>query len=331
MSAEALASFGCFGGECTVGIAGLGPLGPAPAALDSVRDTLLAWHRRFSRFLPDSELSRLNADPRPTVPASALLVRLAQAVAVAGERSEGLVDGTLGEEIEAAGYATHFEGAGVALPEALALAPPRRPAQGDPRRRWALVQGDPSARTVTRPPGLRLDSGGLAKGLFADVLAGELADYDYFVVNLCGDLRLGGTSAAERRIDIESPFDGRIMTAYRLARGAVATSGIGRRSWTGPDGRPAHHVLDPSTGRPAYTGLVQVTALAPTGFEAEWRSKAALLSGPATARARLAHGGLLVFDDGGHELLTPQTPPRPHVVARVGPGGRIELGAPPSR
>ena len=75
------------------------------------------------------------------------------------------------------------------------------------------------------------------------------------------------------------------MHVFELSRRAVATSGIGRRSWLGPDGRPAHHLLDPATGRPAFTGVVQATALAPTAVEAEWRAKAAVLAGPDRAAA----------------------------------------------
>ena len=57
-------------------------------------------------------------------------------------------------------------------------------------------------------------------------------------------------------------------------------------------GRPAHHLLDPSTGRPAWTGLVGATALAPTALEAETLAKIALLSGPARGLRVLArHGG----------------------------------------
>lgn len=81
-----------------------------------------------------------------------------------------------------------------------------------------------------------------------------------------------------------------------LDRGAVATSGIGRRRWIGSDGRLAHHLLDPSTGRPAFTGLVQVTALAPTGLGAEALAKAALLAGPGELPDRLPHGGIAVLE-----------------------------------
>jgi FAD:protein FMN transferase len=147
---------------------------------------------------------------------------------------------------------------------------------------------------------MQLDGGGLAKGLFADVLAGELTRYSGFAIDCGGDLCVAGPP---RRVHVASPFDGATLHTFRIADGAVATSGIGRRSWLDDAGRPAHHLLDPSTGAPAYTGIVQATAVAPTAVEAEVRAKAALLSGPDRARAWLRHGGVLVFDDGGHRPI----------------------------
>jgi len=156
---------------------------------------------------------------------------------------------------------------------------------------------------IHRPPGLALDSGGLAKGLCADLLAADLAHERAFAVECAGDLRVGGTP---RRVHVASPFGGPPLHTFRLADAAAATSGIGRRSWLDAHGRPAHHLLDPATGRPAFTGVVQATALAPSGFEAEWRAKAALLSGPRGAvRWLLPHGGLIVRDDGSHGLVAP--------------------------
>ena len=70
----------------------------------------------------------------------------------------------------------------------------------------------------------------------------------------------------------------------RVSDGAVATSGLDRRVWRRPDGSYAHHLLDPATGEPAWTGLIAATALAPTALEAEALAKAALLSGPERAR-----------------------------------------------
>jgi thiamine biosynthesis lipoprotein len=150
---------------------------------------------------------------------------------------------------------------------------------------------------------VRIDSGGLGKGLFADLVAERLIDHAAFAVECGGDLRLGG---GPRLVEVTSPFDGTIIHAFELAERGVATSGIGKRSWLDPSGAPAHHLLDPGTGRPAFTGIVQVTALAPTALEAEMLTKAALLSGPGKAREWLPHGGVLVYDDGSHEALEPE-------------------------
>jgi thiamine biosynthesis lipoprotein len=170
---------------------------------------------------------------------------------------------------------------------------------------WRLVRTDRRTGTVTRPPGVRIDPGGIAKGVFADELVTMLAGHDAVVVDCGGDLRLGGTGAPAREVHVASPFGDAILHTFRLRSGGVATSGIGKRSWVGDDGDVAHHLLDPATGTPAFTGVVQVTALAPSATEAEALSKAALLRGPADAGGVLVHGGVIVLDDGSCVVLDP--------------------------
>jgi thiamine biosynthesis lipoprotein len=302
--AEVIERFDCFGSSCAAFVIGYGGSGSAQQAVQNVRRTLLAWHARFSRFLPHSELSRLNDDPRREVSVSPLMGRFAKAVVIAGSLTGGLVDATLLEEIESAGYAGQL-GSPLALARALRLAPARKPAAPAASARWQQVEVNPAATTVARPPGLKLDTGGLAKGLFADVLAEQLASHAGFAINCAGDLMIGGVEGVTRPIEVESPFDGRTLHTFNLQRTGVATSGIGRRAWLDSRGRPAHHLLDPATGRPAFTGVVQVTALAPSALIAEIHAKAAILSGPRGARARLPHGGVIVLDDGSHEVVEP--------------------------
>lgn len=301
---EAIESFDCFGARVNVIVAGEGEAGSPAAAARLAKRMLLDWHGQFSRFEPGSELARLNADPRATVAVSRVMVEFVRATVLAAGQSGGLVDATMIREIEAAGYAEHLAAPGLALSEALAIAPQRRPAAPSSQQRWRQVAFDADAGTVTRPPGMRFDSGGIAKGLFGDVLAGLLASHASFAIDCAGDLRLGGRAELERPVLVESPVDGSTIHSFALSSGAVATSGIGRRSWLTRDGAPAHHLLDPSSGRPAFTGIVQVTAIAPSGVEAEWRTKAALLSGPEQARTWLPHGGLVVLDDGSFNLGT---------------------------
>lgn len=302
MTAEASATFPCFGSTCTVHVMG----GGAEAAVAGARAQLLGWHAAFTRFEPTSELSRLNADPRADVPASPLMLRLAEAVAFAAEWTGGLVDATLLEPLELAGYTDDLPSS-IPLAQALAAAPARRPASGRPASRAGSIGVDRARGIVQRPPGVLIDSGGLAKGLFADALAESLADHDSFAIECAGDLRVGGAAQLPRPVHVASPFDAEILHTFDLPDAGVATSGIGRRSWLGAGGKPAHHLLDPSTGRPAYTGVVQATAIAPTALEAEMRTKAAVLSGPSGGRAWLEHGGVLVFDDGSFEVVPPKT------------------------
>jgi thiamine biosynthesis lipoprotein len=298
---EHVARFACFGSHCTVIVAGT-PWLDGAGALALARHRLLQWHQQFSRFIPDSELSRLNADPSSTVAVSPLMRRVIAAALAAAADTGGLVDPTLTDEIERAGYAQHFDGAGIPLAKALALAPPRRRATARADAGWRQMRIDRRAGTVTRPSGVRIDPGGIAKGVFADELASSLGTFSAVVIDCGGDLRLGGKSGTVRSVTVESPFDDRILHTYELAGGGVATSGIGRRSWL-HDGVPAHHLLDPGSGRPAFTGIVQATALAPTATAAEALSKAALLSGPDRAAGWLVHGGVLVFDDGSHAVV----------------------------
>lgn len=305
---EQLERFACFGGTCSVLVSGDDGTRSARDAVTAARRSLLAWNERFSRFRPDSELSLMNEDPRTEVPASDLLVRLAAAVRTAGALSGGLVDATLVEDIEIAGYAEDL-GKPLSPAPALALAPPRKAARpaasGGRRESWREVEVDAAAGLVRRPPGVRIDGGGLAKGIFADVLAQRLAGHAAFAVDCSGDLAVGGAAPLAREIYVECPLSGRTLHTFELIDGCVATSGITRRSWLDADGRPAHHLLDPSTGAPAFTGIVQATALAPSALEAEIRAKAALLAGPRGAPAQLRHGGVVVFDDGSHRVLEP--------------------------
>jgi thiamine biosynthesis lipoprotein len=280
---------------------------PAGEAAEQAERFVGEFEATLSRFRPASELCGLNADERERVPASELLRAVVTAGLAAAERSGGLVDPTLVGEIESAGYTASRVGVPAApLGDALAEAPARRPARPDPEARWRRFEVDDAAGTISRPPGLRFDSGGAGKGLAADLIADRLRGYSRFVVDCGGDIRIGGRDAAARpyEIYVEHPLTGERAFVLKLGGGAVATSGLNVRVWRGRDGRYAHHLLDPSTGEPAWTGLIGATALGGTAVEAETLAKAALLSGPEGGRTVLAEqGGFLVHDSGRVEAV----------------------------
>jgi thiamine biosynthesis lipoprotein len=306
MTPEASIEIDCFGGRVEVMAGGTS----AERALREAEQRLQEMHSRLSRFLPDSELSRLNRNPEPNVAASPLMVDFVEAAIAAAGMSGGLIDVTRLDDLEAAGYVESRAGDhacedAISLQEALDLAPDRQPAAFDPQRRWTELKVDRRIGIVERPPGLRLDSGGIAKGLAADLIARELSALPTYAVNCAGDVRVGGTEDIARAVRIDDPFGRGVIEELAVRSGGIATSGIGRRSWRRPDGSPGHHLIDPARGRPAYTGVVQATALAPTGLAAEVRAKCAVLAGPARAPLWLADGGVLVLDDGSVRAVSP--------------------------
>jgi FAD:protein FMN transferase len=252
--------------------------------LERARDWLERYEASLSRFRPDSELSRLNADPRPRVPASGLLRFAVGAALWAARRTGGLVDPTVGDAIVRAGYDRSLYGV-----EPPPLQPRRTgPASAGGGWRRVRVTGD----AVERPPGVQLDTGGTGKGLAADHLARMIGG----TADCGGDVRVRGTE----EVLVLHPLTREPCQTLRITNGAAATSGIDRRLWERADGTLAHHLLDPATGEPAWTGIIAATALAPTALEAEALAKAALLRGSAEP---LTHGGVLVHDDGDVEVV----------------------------
>src|SRR3954452_21669204 len=290
---------------------------PSPEAMGiQIEFFLRLLHRKLTRFDPGSELSALNADPRPHVLVGSTVAVAVGAALWAARRSNGLVDPTLLRELEDAGYAgSRADVPPAPIHDALAVAPTRKVAHPWAASRWREIAVNPHTRVVSRPPGVRIDTGGTGKGLAADLAADRLAGYATFVVDAGGDLRLGGERPVEREVRIDHPLADEPAHRFMLDRGAVATSGIKTRLWRTDDGF-AHHLLDPSTGRPAWTGVIQATALGGTALEAETLAKMAFLSGPEGAREILAsHGGLVVLDDGSVELFGTLARDRAEAVA----------------
>jgi thiamine biosynthesis lipoprotein len=312
VSGEASRRFRCFGGIVTVNVGGRG----AGREAETVEAFLLDAHRRLSRFDPASDLSRLNRDPRGTVAVGPLLVELASAVRRAGAISGGLVDATQVRAIEAAGYRHPSAGGRFTRPSQEALtgigASSASPA---PARLWERIGVDRDRSLVSRPPGLMIDGGGIAKGMLADLLGVRLEAFRTFAIDCCGDLRIGGRDRLPRTVLIEDPFDGPPIHELAVTQGGVATSGITRRAWRDGTGGFAHQLLDPATGRPAFTGVVQATAQAPSAFEAEVLAKAALLSGSEKAASRLLWGGVVVHADSTIEVVPERDPAASPAVA----------------
>ncbi len=280
------------------------------------RSRIDALAARLTRFDPASELSRLNADPERSRRVSRDLGAAIRAAIRGAERTAGLVDPTLLGALEGAGYAASRAGTpAIALRAALRDAPPRAPAGPAPAEAWRTVEVGPDLRTVSRPAGVRIDLGGIGKGFAADAAARLLPNAARYAVDCGGDLALGGVAVDERpwTVDVRSPWGG-APTRIQARAGGIATSGLDVRLWRAPDGTPRHHLLDPATGAPAWTGVIAATAIGATATDAEIDAKAALLAGARGAIQLLGVVGGAVVLEGEERVRLVGLRPKPITV-----------------
>ncbi len=103
------------------------------------------------------------------------------------------------------------------------------------------------------------------------------------MVNLGGDLRVLGRAPSSEGwvVNVVDPIHpGRELLRLAMPGGALATSSRLLRRWQTTAGE-AHHLIDPTTGRPADTDVVAVTVVAGEAWWAEALTKALFLTGPA--------------------------------------------------
>ncbi|MGI5865272.1 MAG: FAD:protein FMN transferase [Myxococcales bacterium] len=252
----------------------------AGAAIQKAVGAVSAIERQMSVFLPDSELSRLNASAtRARVAVSSELQRVLDESRRVHGLTDGAFDPTVGPLMSAWGFR---QGRPTSLP--------RREALRASLERTGLKRVDSAASGVAfDAEGLGLDFGGIAKGYGADRAAEALRAAGMSgLVNVGGDIRsIGAQPNGEPwKIGVRNPVRaGEILASIELAPGqAVATSGTYEQRYS-VEGREVTHILDPRSGEPV-DGVVSATVVAATAMEADALATAACVLG-ADAALRL--------------------------------------------
>ena len=237
-------------------------------AFEIVRRTFVREDERFSRFRKRTEISLVNASAGTWTPVTAPFLKVVQLALEAARITDGLFDPTVLPALLAIGYDRDFDD--LISGARLALHPP------EPCGRWQEVETNEGQ--IRMPADVALDFGGIAKGWTVDKAARRVKRLlPWGLVDAGGDLRIiGRPPRGGLPIGVEDPLDprGEILRLH-MERGALATSSVTMRSW----GPGMHHLIDPRTGRPADTGVLQATMWAPSCAAAEIGSKWALLGG----------------------------------------------------
>jgi FAD:protein FMN transferase len=239
-----------------------------------------------SRFRSDSEISSVNANAGRDTRVSARFVEALEVALRAARLTGGLVDPTVGSTMRVLGYDRDFDVMDRSGPP-LEVSLQRIPG-------WQTVELDQRRSTVRVPRGVELDFGATAKALCADRAAHGIAAATGAgaLVSLGGDIAMGGPApevgwpllvADDHAADPSREGD-RIV----VRSGGVATSGTTvRRWWRGI--QEVHHLIDPSTGRPAREQWRTASVAAGSCVDANIASTAAIVLGvraPAWLEAR---------------------------------------------
>jgi thiamine biosynthesis lipoprotein len=233
---------------------------PFPALAQDFQRAALDWIARFearySRFLPDSIVGRINAEAGNDWME---LDAEADELFTLCDRMHGISGGV-------------FDPASLPLLRAWnwKASPPSIP--GEPQIRealrlcgWNNVQRRP--RAIRLPiPGMGLDLGGIGKEYAVDCLVHMARERRIFdvMIDIGQDLRVSGRPPGKEAwyIGLEEPDQpGHCWTALRLTDHAVATSGDYLRSFS-HEGRRYGHILDPRTGRPVDNGCQSASVIA---------------------------------------------------------------------
>lgn len=250
-----------------------------------LHDEAKRYERMFSRFLPESELSRLNRARRAQVSDEVFAV-VAHGVELY-ERTHGATNMLV--SIKRFGYDEDIS-------EVLGKERTADTSYAYNTNMTDLVL-DKETRTITLAEGQEIDVASFLKGYVAEELAQMARGFSGVIVNLSGDIFVSGYDAQQEPFvfEIENPHDGETLRTFSLLHGAIATSGSYRRYWS-VAGEPVHHVLNARGEKNPDTDAISTTVIAPKGYEADGFATAGLVLG--TER-----GAELLLSEGFHYLF----------------------------
>jgi thiamine biosynthesis lipoprotein len=203
----------------------------APSTRDAIGLRIEEFDSVYSRFRPDSLVSRIAAEsgtwlfPSDAGPLFTLYRTLYNA-------TEGAMSPLIGGRLENLGYDRDYT-----------LTPRTESVEVPP---WdEIMQWDGTSLTTTSP--VLVDVGAAGKGYLVDLVAGVLRDagVDEYLIDASGDLLHRGDEPV--RVGLEHPFDAsKAIGICELQNASICASAPNRRTW----GDGLHHILDATTGEP---------------------------------------------------------------------------------
>ena len=239
--------------------------------------------RLLSTWIPDSELSRVNASagvkPVQVSPETLAVVRRSLQVA---EMTGGAFNIALGPAIDAWNISAEPRFPSASELESLKPLLDLRAVRADVREHAIYLE----------KAGMRIDVGGIGKGYAADqaVMALKEAGAMAGVVALSGDIKTFGKLPGGKKfpVAIQHPRrEGQVLVFIDLEDEAISTAGDYERFFE-QDGVRYHHILDPVTLQPAR-GCQSVSVVARDGVLADGLDTGIFVMGPTRGMQLVEH------------------------------------------
>jgi len=262
------------GTECFIQYAGDAPA--ARAFAPAAQAWVAAFEAKYSRFRPDSLISRINAAAgRDWVAVDEEMERILDLSGSIYSLTKGLLDITALPLMRLWDY----KAAVPRIPSAAEIQAARQLVG------WPLVQRE-RGRVRLPKAGMALDLGGWGKEYAVDMVAGLAREHglSQVLVDFGHDLRAVGAAPGKPgwHIGLEDPVrpGDACWGSLAINNCGVASSGDYRRGFT-IGGVRYGHIVDPRTGRPVAHGARQVAVIAPTCVQAGVLSTTAFILPPA--------------------------------------------------
>lgn len=262
-------------------------------ALESAKQKIQELESLWSVTDENSEIYRANHSNGQSVQVSADTAALVSFVLEMAGKTEGALEPTLYPVLRAWGFTTEQK---------------QVPSQEELERLLSLVdysqislQGD----LLTVPEGMKLDLGAVGKGYAADLATEVLHEQgvESALLSLGGNIQAVGSrpDGTDWRIGIRAPWEEENLGILQVSDAAVVTSGGYENYFEDDQGNIYWHIIDPSTGFPAHSGLQSVTIIGTDGKTCDALSTALFVMGPEKAeeywRKNSGFDMLLVTED----------------------------------
>ncbi|AEY67887.1 FAD:protein FMN transferase [Clostridium sp. BNL1100] len=247
----------------------------AELAVADAKAELSRLENKLSRFIPDSEISKINMFAgKGRVKISYETYEVLSFALLLSEISQDLFDITLGPLIDLWDYKHSFH-----VPEEAKI----QSALFKVNFRDLLLNSQDNTASL-RKAGQSIDLGGIGKGYASDRFIEILQEHGVSsaFINIGGNVSTLGkkSDGSPWSVGIRHPRrDNCLLGAVKVISKAVVTSGDYERYFIDSTGTRRHHILNPVTGYPAESGLISVTVVNDNAMIADALSTAIFVAG----------------------------------------------------